>query len=315
MTLFSRSFVTSTALVIAAVCAWLAYDAHSDPRSVVEKFYYRFALVSTKADQLNDIINDGVNDSTFLASFIGRHLKANNAHLDDKQLDSPTLVELLKTYTETHLNNVIQVRLLDSKGFERIRFDTFGGIDITQITGDRLQDKSNRDYFKVSASSAKGLTTTSAIELNVENGVIEEPYRPTVRFTTPITINSKNIAHIVVNYDFQAILRKLTKEVPKGSRLILANKDGSWVNAPNFRDNWNRDLGNLEAKGLDQYSPTLFRDIQFSLPDEMHSATVDGKSLYMQNVRAPLTYNRGMSQDQINEASREFYVGVMFPTL
>jgi len=64
--------------------------AHSDPRSVVEKFYYRFALVSTKADQLNDIINDGVNDSTFLASFIGRHLKANNAHLDDKQLDSPT---------------------------------------------------------------------------------------------------------------------------------------------------------------------------------------------------------------------------------
>jgi hypothetical protein len=47
----------------------------------------------------------------------------------------------------------------------------------------------------------------------------------------------------------------------------------------------------------------------------MHSATVDGKSLYMQNVRAPLTYNRGMSRDQINEASREFYVGVMFPTL
>ena len=224
-------------------------------------------------------------------------------------------MELLKTYTETHLNNVIQVRLLDSKGFERIRFDTFGGIDITQITGDRLQDKSNRDYFKVSASSAKGLTTTSAIELNIENGVVEEPHRPTVRFTTPITINSKNIAHVVVNYDFQAILRKLTQEVPKGSRLILANKDGSWVNAPNFRGNWNRDLGNPGAIGLDQYSPTLFKDIQFSLPDDMHSATVDGKTLYMKNVRAPLTYNRGMSRDQINDASSEFYVGVTFPTL
>ena len=313
--MFSRSLITTVAVVIAAVSLWLAYDAHRDPRTLGQKFHYRYALVSTKADQLNEIIRDGAAASNFLASFTSQYLQENERYLDDKNLSDPVLIQLLKAFSKTDLEKVMQVRLLDSKGYERVRFDTVAYIGLTQITGESLQDKSSRDYFKTSASSAKGLTTTSAIELNVEKGVIEEPYRPTVRFTTPIKINNEYIAHIVLNYDFRTILQQLAMRMPKGSNLVLANKDGSWVSAPDYDHSWNKDLGKINIAGFDRYAPELFKELQFSQPYEVQSANIDGKSLYMKNVRAPLTYNAGDTLDKINLDSREFYIGIMFPEL
>lgn len=313
--MFSRSLITTVAVVIAAVSLWLAYDAHRDPRTLGQKFHYRYALVSTKADQLNEIIRDGAAASNFLASFTSQYLQENERYLDDKNLSDPVLIRLLKAFSKTYLEKVMQVRLLDSKGYERVRFDTVAYIGLTQITGESLQDKSSRDYFKTSASSAKGLTTTSAIELNVEKGVIEEPYRPTVRFTTPIKINNEYIAHIVLNYDFRTILQQLAMRMPKDSNLVLANKDGSWVSAPDYDHSWNKDLGKINIAGFDRYAPELFKELQFSQPYEVQSANIDGKSLYMKNVRAPLTYNAGDTLDKINLDSREFYIGIMFPEL
>lgn len=313
--MFSRSLITTVAVVIAAVSLWLAYDAHRDPRTLGQKFHYRYALVSTKADQLNEIIRDGAAASNFLASFTSQYLQENERYLDDKNLSDPVLIQLLKAFSKTDLEKVMQVRLLDSKGYERVRFDTVAYIGLTQITGESLQDKSSRDYFKTSASSAKGLTTTSAIELNVEKGVIEEPYRPTVRFTTPIKINNEYVAHIVLNYDFRTILQQLAMRMPKDSNLVLANKDGSWVSAPDYDHSWNKDLGKINIAGFDRYAPELFKELQFSQPYEVQSANIDGKSLYMKNVRPPLTYNAGDTLDKINLDSREFYIGIMFPEL
>jgi len=313
--MFSRSLITTISIVIAAVCAWLAYDAHRDPRTFGEKFHYRYALVSTKADQLIDIVRDGAAASNFLATFTSEYLQENERYLNDKNLSDPIIVELLKAFAKTHLKTVMQIRLLDAKGYERIRFDTVAQTRLTQITGDSLQDKSSRDYFKTSASSAKGLTTTSAIELNIENGVIAEPYHPTVRFTTPIKIKDNYVAHIVLNYDFDNILQQLATRMPKNSNLILANKDGSWVSAPNYGDSWNKDLGKTNVAGLDQYAPELFKDLQLSLAHEVRTANIDGKDLYMKKVRAPLTYNAGNSFEEIDFDSRDFYIGVMFPEL
>ena len=313
--MFSRSLITTVAVVIAAVSLWLAYDAHRDPRTLGQKFHYRYALVSTKADQLNEIIRDGAAASNFLASFTSQYLQENERYLDDKNLSDPVLIQLLKAFSKTDLEKVMQVRLLDSKGYERVRFDTVAYIGLTQITGESLQDKSSRDYFKTSASSAKGLTTTSAIELNVEKGVIEEPYRPTVRFTTPIKINNEYVAHIVLNYDFRTILQQLAMRMPKDSNLVLANKDGSWVSAPDYDHSWNKDLGKINIAGFDRYAPELFKELQFSQPYEVQSANIDGKSLYMKNVSPPLTYNAGDTLDKINLDSREFYIGIMFPEL
>ena len=313
--MFSRSLITTISIVIAAICAWLAYDAHRDPRTFGEKFHYRYALVSTKADQLTDIVRDGAAASNFLATFTSEYLQENERYLNDKNLSDPIIVELLKAFAKTHLNTVMQIRLLDSKGYERIRFDTVAQTRLAQITGDSLQDKSSRDYFKTSASSAKGLTTTSAIELNIENGVIAEPHQPTVRFTTPIKIKNKYVAHIVLNYDFANILQQLAMRMPKNANLILANKDGSWVNAPNYGDSWNKDLGKTNVAGLDQYAPKLFKDLQLSEAHEVQTVNIDGKDLYMKKVRAPLTYNAGNSFEEIDLDSRDFYIGVMFPEI
>ena len=54
------------------------------------------------------------------------------------------------------------------------------------IPPDRLQSKADRYYFKESVRLKPNQFYVSPFDLNVEQGKIEHPYRPTVRFTATV---------------------------------------------------------------------------------------------------------------------------------
>jgi len=311
----SRALITPLALLIAIVSAWFAYDAHRDPRTWVEKFDYRYAMVNTKTDELENIIQDGASASNFLASFTRDLFIKKQGDQVDSVFKDPTLISLLNSLAKAHPKLVMQIRLLDAKGRERIRFNNSIFGETTQASDQDLQDKSDRDYFKISSSSPNGLTITSPIELNIENGIIEKPDRPTVRFITPIKVNNEHVAHVVLNYDFSAILYQLEKHIPKNLGLLIANKDGSWVRAPNQYDNWNKELQNSNVIGLDQYAPKLFEDLHAAQEYEVMSEKVDGRELYMKNVRAPFIYRSDGNYESTRTEIRGFFIGISFPEM
>lgn len=53
-----------------------------------------------------------------------------------------------------------------------------------------LQYKGNRYYFKDSIGLEKDQIFVSALDLNVENGKVEIPHKPMIRFATPVFDNA-----------------------------------------------------------------------------------------------------------------------------
>jgi|GEM_PF-3090946 len=80
-----------------------------------------------------------------------------------------------------------QLRLLNMKGLEVIRVNRGSdGIPLLVERGD-LQDKSDRYYFRDAVDSGTGRIYVSRFDLNIEQGQIERPLKPMIRFSTVLT--------------------------------------------------------------------------------------------------------------------------------
>ena len=82
-------------------------------------------------------------------------------------------------------DDYMQLRFLGADGVEKLRFDR------DRISGypykkDKLQDKSDRYYFKEAAKLPEGEIYSSKIDFNVENGHVVQPFVPVFRVSTPI---------------------------------------------------------------------------------------------------------------------------------
>ncbi|MGA9377873.1 MAG: hypothetical protein WBV73_03645, partial [Phormidium sp.] len=78
-----------------------------------------------------------------------------------------------------------QIKYVDQYGNELVRVNSkSGSVEIVQ--GSQLQNKSNTEYFKEAISLRRGEIYVSTVNLNRENGKIETPNVPVMRFATPI---------------------------------------------------------------------------------------------------------------------------------
>ena len=123
-----------------------------------------------------------------------------------------------------------QIRYIDTSGMERIRINYNNG-DPVIVDKDSLQNKSNRYYVEKSLLLNKGDMYASPLDLNKENGVIEIPHKPMIRFGLAVFSNNGDVkGAIVLNYLADTILQELkdaTKVYP-GS-FYLVNQDGHWL--------------------------------------------------------------------------------------
>ena len=96
------------------------------------------------------------------------------------------LIELFKALSLTD-NNIMQLRYIDQFGKENLRFDRENIGDAPfLVTDSDLQDKSKRDYFIQTKNLKNNQIFISDLNLNIEHGKIETPYKPVVRLATPV---------------------------------------------------------------------------------------------------------------------------------
>ena len=119
----------------------------------------------------------------------------------------------LKAYNENRISNkfkklfftdlgIFQLRLLDHKGKELIRYDLKNN-NIEKAT--TLQNKSNRYYFKKAENLKIDDIYISPFDLNVEHNKIEIPYKNTIRIIKKIKI-SNEILYITINYNITRVV-------------------------------------------------------------------------------------------------------------
>lgn len=92
-----------------------------------------------------------------------------------------------------------------------------------------LQDKSNRDYFQQTKVLPAGVVYVSPLDFNVENGVVEQPLLPTIRFATPLYDQERLLGVLVLSYNAHHLLSTLRKFTRQVQQLELVDQQGAWI--------------------------------------------------------------------------------------
>lgn len=162
-----------------------------------------------------------------------------------------------------------QVRFLDAKGMERVRVDQNNGHPSLR-PDDTLQDKSRRYYFKDAIVLPPGTLYLSPLDLNVEQGVVERPFKPMLHFAEVVLDSAgRKRGVVLINYLAKTFLDRAVDSMDTlVGEAMLFNQDGYWFHAPLSTDEWGFMFGE-EITFPNRY-PDAWKEIS-----KRHSGMVD----------------------------------------
>jgi len=130
-------------------------------------------------------------------------------------------------------NQFNQLRFLDIYGQEILRADNMNGNPkIVEI--ENLQNKGERYYFTDTMKLETDTIYVSRFDLNVENGQVEEPYRPMIRIAKKIVDgDNQTLGIVIVNYEGQVLLDSISDfRLHEGDELYIVNEEGYNLYSP-----------------------------------------------------------------------------------
>ena len=171
---------------------------------------------------------------------------------------------------ETHFSNLAltfyrydQIRFIDLKGQERIRVN-YKNKATHIVKEEDLQNKSHSNYFREGIKLPAGKVYVSPMELNIEYNQIEIPYKPVVRFATPVVDEKGNkIGLIVLNYLATELLQNFREHMESRTRGqgMLIGPQGYWMSNHDRANEWGNSLDQVDKKFEHQY-PEVWQAIQ-----------------------------------------------------
>ncbi|MBL8431291.1 MAG: GGDEF domain-containing protein, partial [Dechloromonas sp.] len=145
-----------------------------------------------------------------------------------------------------------QLRWIDESGMERVRVD-FIQNQAFVVPAERLQNKAQRYFFNDTMRLAPGEIYVSPLDLNIEQGRVETPFKPTLRLGMPVfDAAGRPRGIVIVNYFGRYLLDRfsdVTEAREGGVRVNLLNRDGYWLIAPQAGDEWGFMFGRKESFG------------------------------------------------------------------
>jgi diguanylate cyclase (GGDEF)-like protein/PAS domain S-box-containing protein len=142
--------------------------------------------------------------------------------------------------------DIMQLRYIDATGKEQIRIDRDRlSYDLKVVLDDKLQDKSSRYYFKETSLIMTNEFWHSNIDLNIENGKIERPFKPTFRVATQLVIDGKFKGIIIANLLFKDSIEILSHSAT--FNIYLIDKNGEVIHTPNHKNSWSKYLENSNS--------------------------------------------------------------------
>jgi len=122
-----------------------------------------------------------------------------------------------------------QIRFLDVDGNELVRVDhSRDGSKV--VPDDKLQNKKGRYYFEDTIALANGGVMISPLDLNREKGIIEKPYRPTIRYATPVYDEENNLqGMLILNVLASKFLDRINRSNAFGETQMLVDSKGFYL--------------------------------------------------------------------------------------
>ena len=155
-----------------------------------------------------------------------------------------------------------QIRVLDAKGQEFFRIDQKKN-KAHIAPQDQLQNKSKRYYFTKTISLSPSQFYISELDLNMEQGKVETPLNPVIRFATPIYSKTKKLIGILVlNASGRKILADIKKRVVgvHGHAMFL-DQYGNYLIGMAPEREWGNSIAEREKFKLINYDKKSWEDI------------------------------------------------------
>lgn len=137
-----------------------------------------------------------------------------------------------------------QIRLINLDGQEVVK-TLYNSKFEQSMASDDLQNLSNRSYFKAAEQLKKNEAYVSKMELSLYKGEIEKPYKPILRFATPIfDLEGNKVGILMINYLAQDFLNSFRKRQSNNitSYAMLVDSEGFWLSHYDAQLEWGRDL-------------------------------------------------------------------------
>lgn len=204
---------------------------------------------------LNNDLAAVITDLTFLADYLESQGFDREGRLNRRQV-----TELLLGFTaEKRLYD--QIRVIDLAGREVVRVNFDNG-ESRPVEEQQLQNKADRYYFRESVGLGRGEVYISPLDLNIEQGNLEIPHKPVMRFAIPVFSGDGDKRGILVlNYLGNRLLMGFKRAAANISdHVFLLNADGYWLYSPRDQDAWGFMLPH-QRRFSDSY-PTAWSEIR-----------------------------------------------------
>ncbi|MCP3900116.1 MAG: PAS domain S-box protein [Desulfobacteraceae bacterium] len=201
-----------------------------------------------------------------------------------------------------------QIRFLDETGLEIIRINFNQGIP-SIVPEHKLQNKAKRYYFADTIQLEPGQIFISPLDLNIEQGKIEQPLKPMIRFGTPIVdLNGQKKGVVLLNYFGNKMLRHLEEpSIGTIGKFALLNSQGYWLKGFKPEDEWGFMYDDRRDRTLAKHDIQAWRKIS----NQKSGQFVNTHGLYTFNTIYP-TANKIFSSTGAGkpfDASKKTYSG------
>nr|CRH05800.1 Putative sensor histidine kinase [Candidatus Magnetococcus massalia] len=207
--------------------------------SLLSYFFYRMdksgRLMMIQSHSLKNVqtfnkliatdLNNGLADLHFLA-----HIRVLQEYLDEPSASNRSRLAALFQSFASAKQVYDQIRYLDLSGQEQVRIN-YAQSHAHVVTREKLQNKQGRYYVTEIQALKPGEHYLSALDLNMEQGEIERPFKPMLRFGTLVQdANGATRGMILLNYRAERLLGHIKGQgrATLGSVMML-NQAGYWL--------------------------------------------------------------------------------------
>lgn len=154
-----------------------------------------------------------------------------------------------------------QARFIGMDGMEKVRVNFADGHPY--IVPERaLQYKGGRDYFRAATALDAMRIHVTPLELNIENGSVELPYKPVIRLCIPVAdIHGRKRGVVVLNYLGQRLLNRIADLDGPANDLWLIDSRGYWLLGPDPESAWGFAVPGRENESAYSRHPLFWRQL------------------------------------------------------
>nr|WP_201724174.1 PAS domain S-box protein [Bradyrhizobium centrolobii] len=136
-------------------------------------------------------------------------------------------------------------RIIGVDGAEYLRVDRSGPNGAVRAVPDEsLQKKGDRFFFKEAIKLAEDRIYVSPVDLNVDDGVIQTPYVPTLRVAGPVFGPDHQLFGIVVvNVDMGKVFNRVRASIRPGEEVYVVGANGDYLVHPDRSREYGSQLG------------------------------------------------------------------------